>query len=409
MIEFNIGQAAPIADQIAILENEFFGNDLERIYQVDKQIKVLYAKVDNCLVGFLTFKRDLRSIEIYNFGIKPEYRRNNLGTQMIDTFRTFDCSLEVRESNLEAIDFYLKNGFYRSFIRKNYYGDEHAIVLERKKSMKENAYAKINLVLNVVDKLENGYHQIEFLMNSVDLHDVVTVTAANEDSVLVVGKPELSNLDNLAYRALEVLRNQFGFSTKYKIEIEKNIPVAAGMAGGSSDAAAVLRIINQLEELGQSDEQLASLGAQVGSDVSFCVHSKLAIARGTGEQIELIENTIPTKYVLVVNPGVPLSTVEVYMHHQLNDVKGNINQVLNASTHSQFESSLANSLAVTAEKLCPQINILKAELAALTPHPVLVSGSGPTLLVFSEHREEIAELYQALSSKYENIHIAKMN
>lgn len=409
MIELNIGQAASIADQIAKLENDFFGNDLERIYIVDKQIMVLYAIEQNQLIAFLTFKRDLRSIEIYNFGVAPEYRRIKLGTRMINTFNTFDCSLEVRESNHQAISFYESNGFYKSFTRKNYYGSEHAIVLERKKTMTENAYAKINLVLNVIDKLDNGYHQIEFLMNTVDLHDVVTVTGSESDQVIVVGQPQLSNLDNLAYRALDVLRNEFGFKTKYKIEIEKNIPVAAGMAGGSSDAAAVLRIVNQLENLEQSDQQLAALGAKVGSDVSFCVHSKLAIARGTGEQIELVENTIPTKFVLVVNPGVPLSTVEVYNHHQLNDVIGNIDKVLNADSHLQFETNLSNSLAVTAEKLCPQMKELKFELEQLTNHRILVSGSGPTLLVFSENHQEIAELYERLSPKYQNIHIAKMN
>ncbi len=409
MIEFNIDLAANVASQIAHLENQLFNNNLEVIYGIDKELRAIYAVDNDQLIAFLTFKRDARNIEIYNFGVSPDYRRLKIGTRMLNTLSAFNLSLEVRESNDVAIAFYKKNDFYESFVRKNYYGAEHAIVLERNMTMKQNAYAKVNLVLNVVDKLENGYHQIEFLMNSVDLHDVVTVTKSEQDEVVVIGSPELSNLDNLGYKALSVLREQFGFKTKYKIEIEKHIPVAAGMAGGSSDAAAVMRIINILEQLEQTDEQLAVLGAKVGSDVSFCIHSKLAIARGTGEQVEVITNNLPTKYLLVINPGVPLSTQAVYQNHQLDGEMGIIDDVLNATTHEQFEQALANSLAVTSRKLCPEMVALESELKAYTDHRILVSGSGPTLLVFAENRDEIEALYNQFKTKYTNIHIAKMN
>ncbi|WOO87228.1 4-(cytidine 5'-diphospho)-2-C-methyl-D-erythritol kinase [Mollicutes bacterium LVI A0039] len=409
MIQLNIDLAANMATEIAQLEDVLFNDNLEAIYEIDKMIKVVYVRLDTKLIAFLTFKREGQSVEMYNFGVDPAHQKQGIGTQMLNTLKQFDCILEVRETNINAINFYKNNNFYKSYIRKNYYGAEHAIVLERKRMMKQNAYAKINLVLNVVEKLENGYHRIEFLMNSVDLHDVVTVTKSAEDEVIVIDNPNLSNLDNLAYKALSVMREEFGFSNNYTIEIEKNIPVAAGMAGGSSDAAAVMRIINELEGLEQTEAQLAKLAAKVGSDVSYCIYSRLAIARGTGAEIELVDKLLPTKHLLVINPGVPLSTQSVYQNHQINNVSGNIEAVLNATNHLEFETSLENSLAVTAKILCPEINKLEAELSKFTDHRILVSGSGPTLLVFSEDKLEIEKLYSIFKPIYKNTHIAKMN
>lgn len=409
MIEFNIDLAANHAAAVAKLENELFGSNLQVIYEIDKEIRVIYVNSGNRLIAFLTFKRTDRNIEIYNLGVDAEFRRKHIGANMLSTLTAFNLSLEVRESNDVAIAFYKQQGFYESFIRKNYYGSENAIVLERKKMMKQNAYAKINLVLNVTDKLENGMHEIEFLMNSLDLHDVVELTASSEDQVIVTNDPSLNGLDNLAYKALEVMRAAYGFKTKYKIEIEKRIPVAAGMAGGSSDAAAVMRIVNLLEDIGASDAELSALGAKVGSDVSYCIYSKLAIARGTGERIELVPNPFATKHILVVNPGVPLSTRDVYVSHQLDDARGDINKLLLTTDHKQFEAELFNSLATTAYQLCPQMRALQAELEMLTSHRILVSGSGPTLLVFSEDKAEIEKLYSILKPKYENTHIGSMN
>lgn len=408
-MKINIGFAWQIAHQISMLEQDLFNNDLERIYKVDKQIKVLYCLANEKLIAFTTFKRTDRQIEIYNLGVDNLYQNRGYGSLMLDKLKSFDCSLEVRRSNHKAISFYEKNDFRESFIRRNYYGNEDAIVLERYRMITEKAYAKVNLVLNVLSREESGYHQIEFLMNKVNLYDEVTIEKSEKDEIVVIDNEELSNLNNLAYTALEKLRDKYGFKTNYKISIKKNIPVAAGMAGGSSDAAAVLRGINELEGLGASLQELADIGATFGSDISFCVYSCLAIARGRGEQIELVENTIPTKYLLVINPGVPLSTGAVYTNHQISDQLGNVDAVLKATTHEEFELSLSNSLAKTAYELCPEMVELREKLQKNTKKRILVSGSGPTLLVFSESKSEIEELYDKFKGQYSNIHIAQMN
>lgn len=408
MMQFNIDFASNHAKGIAKLEEELFGSDLEVIYGIDKKIRVIYLKKGDLLVSFLTFKRTDRNIEVYNLGVRAEYRRQKLGTRMLNTLTAFNLSLEVKESNDVAISFYKNQGFHESFIRKNYYGNENAIVLERKKMMEQKAYAKINLVLNVVDKLDSGMHEIEFLMNSVDLHDVVKMTESSTDEVVVTNDHSLDGLNNLAYKALETMRDEYGFKTKYKIEIEKNIPVAAGMAGGSSDAAAVMRIVNQLEDIEASEEELATLASKVGSDVSYCIYSRLAIASGTGEKIEVVQSPFEEIYVLVVNPGVPLSTRDVYENHIISSELGDIDKLLKASNDVEFEQGLFNSLAPTAFKLCPEMTVLYEQISELTDHRILVSGSGPTLLVFTRNHEHIQELYSVLKPQYENTHIAKM-
>lgn len=409
MIRYAIDFAVNYSKLISNVELEVFGESLKKIYDVDKQIKVILAFDESKLIGFLTFKKHDLSIEIYNLAVLPKYRRRKIGSAILKSLETHDCSLEVRESNKDAIAFYKKQGFEKSHIRKNYYPDEDAIVLERGKYMEQKAFAKINLILNVIDKLDNGYHEIEFLMNSIDLFDVVKVTKAKSDSVIVKDKPQLSNENNLVYKALILMREKFGFKTNYKIEIEKNIPIAAGMAGGSTDAAALMRIINELENLGQSDEQLAMLGAEIGSDIPFCIHSKLAIARGCGEKIELLSEKIPTKHILVVNPGVELSTQKVYENHKISNKKGEIDKLLSATNHKQFESQLFNSLEVTASELCPELIELKSKLEAKTNHRIIVSGSGPTLLVFSEDYNQISQLFEFFKPQYENTFITKMD
>lgn len=409
MIRYSIDFAVNYSKLISDIELETFGESLKKIYEVDKQIKAILAFDESQLIGFLTFKKHDLSIEIYNLAVLQKYRRQKVGSSILKSLEVYDCSLEVRESNEDAIAFYKKQGFEKSHIRKNYYPDEDAIVLERGKCMEQKAFAKINLILNVIDKLDNGYHEIEFLMNSIDLFDVVKVTKAKTDSVIVKDKPQLSNENNLAYKALKLMREKFGFETKYQIEIEKNIPIAAGMAGGSTDAAALMRIVNELENLGQSDEQLAMLGAEIGSDIPFCIHSKLAIARGRGEKIELLSAKIPTKYILVVNPGVELSTQKVYNNHKISTEKGDIDMLLSATDHKQFESQLFNSLEVTASELCSELIELKLKLEAETDHRVIVSGSGPTLLVFSEDYNQISELFEIFKPQYENTFITKMD
>lgn len=404
----NINYAYLLSAEIGALERELFETDLQSIYDMDRDIRVAYVKSDNKIIAFLTFKLDGNRCAIYNLGVDEHHRRQGHGSTLICSLFDYQLDLDVRENNTGAIEFYYNHGFTLSHRRNNYYNDCDGLVLVRSPWLEEKAYAKVNLILNVLEKEDDGYHQIEFLMDSLELHDTVKITKSERDEVVVVDKPELSNLNNLGYRALELMREQYGFADCYKIEITKRIPVAAGMAGGSSDAAAVMRLLNKDQKLNLSLEQLSQLGAQVGSDVSYCIFSQLAIARGRGEQIKLVNAQFARKYVLVVNPGVELSTAAVYNNHQINQQFGNIEHLLNAQTHQQFEDNLSNSLTETAKKLCPQIDQLISCLGKLTTRRIILSGSGPTVLIFSEDIDELENIKNQICADYPLTYLTRM-
>ncbi len=170
------------------------------------------------------------------------------------------------------------------------------------------APAKINLTLDVLGKRTDGYHEVEMVMTTVDLSDRLELTVLDTDEIRIQSEHAYVPNDhrNLAYRAAELLRKRFGIKEGVEIVLDKQIPVAAGLAGGSSDAAATLRGMNELFDLGLSLEELAELGAAVGSDVSFCVMGGTAIARGRGEQLETIPSPPPC-YVVLAKPKIGVS------------------------------------------------------------------------------------------------------
>lgn len=161
----------------------------------------------------------------------------------------------------------------------------------------EKAPAKINLTLDVLYKRDDGYHEIEMIMTSIDLADRLTFEKTNDPSITIVSEKRYVPNDqrNLAYQGVALMREKFGIQSGVKITIDKQIPVAAGLAGGSSDAAAALRGMNRLFNLGQSTEQLQKIGEEIGSDVPFCVSGKTAIARGRGEKL----STLPSPPALL--------------------------------------------------------------------------------------------------------------
>ena len=154
---------------------------------------------------------------------------------------------------------------------------------------KEKAYAKINLYLDVVNKRENGYHDILSIMQNISLHDVVSVSASKSDTVNIsvdcddVTVPKGSQ--NIAYKAAELFSEMLGESANIEIEIEKNIPSAAGLAGGSADAAAVLRLLNKIFDNPFSMNELCAIGAKVGADVPFCILQGSYVAKGDRKSV----------------------------------------------------------------------------------------------------------------------------
>ena len=175
------------------------------------------------------------------------------------------------------------------------------------------AYGKINLGLDVVRRLENGYHEVRMIMQTVSLHDVVTMKVLSEDEIRIhtnSGKIP-SDENNLAFKAAKLMKDQYNIAQGVDIYIEKNIPVAAGMAGGSTDCAAVLKGMNALFELGLTQKQLREEGVKLGADVPYCIMGGTARAEGIGEKLTPIPAAI-SEHVLVIKPVQGMSTPEVY-------------------------------------------------------------------------------------------------
>lgn len=179
----------------------------------------------------------------------------------------------------------------------------------RLKELMISAYAKINLTLDVLGKRPDGYHDVEMIMQSIDLHDQVILREKEELGIEIICEHPLVPEDesNLAYKAAALLMKKVGITKGVQIEIIKNIPVAAGLAGGSTNGAGVLVGLNQLWDLGLSKKELMNLGASLGADVPFCILGGTAVASGIGTDLESI-SLLPEMELVLVKPSISIST-----------------------------------------------------------------------------------------------------
>lgn len=244
--------------------------------------------------------------------------------------------------------------------------------------MRETAYAKINLALHVRERRDDGYHELETLFAFVDAGDVLSAAPAEADSLHVVGEFAcgLDNpLDNLVARALNALPRPEGLA----VILEKNLPVAAGLGGGSADAGAVFRIVEALHGL---PDDWPARAAKLGADVPACVLSRTHIGRGTGTDQAEVEDDLAGTPVLLVNPRVPLSTGPVFKAWDQTD-RG----PLPDGPASRIAREGRNDLESPAIQLCPVIAEVLAALQATTPWLARMSGSGATCFALYETPE----------------------
>ena len=182
------------------------------------------------------------------------------------------------------------------------------------------AYAKINLGLDVVRRLENGYHEVKMVMQTVGIYDVLVFQRTAGGIVITTDSGELpTNEDNLIYKAAKLMIEKYHITEGVKIHLEKHIPIAAGMAGGSTDAAATLKGMNRLFDLGCTLKDLMELGVKIGADVPYCVMGGTALAEGIGEKLTPLAPA-PDCYVLVAKPDINVSTKYVYEHLDAQEI-----------------------------------------------------------------------------------------
>lgn len=242
--------------------------------------------------------------------------------------------------------------------------------------MRETAYAKINLALHVRARREDGYHELETLFAFVDAGDVLTASAAEQDSVRVSGEfaGGLDDpFDNLVAKALGKLPRADGLA----IALEKNLPVAAGLGGGSADAGAVFRIVRERYGLPDNWRERA---AKLGADVPACVESRTCIGKGTGIELEPADDSLARTPVLLVNPRVPLATGPVFRRWDGEDRGG-----LPEGDARTIALAGRNDLEAPAISLCPAIAGVLAALRGTSPILARMSGSGATCFALFEN------------------------
>ncbi|BCS81013.1 4-(cytidine 5'-diphospho)-2-C-methyl-D-erythritol kinase [Anaerocellum diazotrophicum] len=251
--------------------------------------------------------------------------------------------------------------------------------------MKLKAYAKINLALDVLSKREDGYHEIRTIMQTVDLYDIINIEKIEEDSIIVTTSSENIPTDNKnhAYIAASLVKERFNIKQGVKIHIEKNIPVSAGLAGGSTDAAAVLKGLNKIFELNLSEQQLMEIGREIGADVPFCLVGGTALCEGIGEKVIKLKSA-PQMNILIAKPEVYVSTQAVYEALDLSKIKkrANIEAMISAIEEGNIKEiakNLCNILEVVTVNQYPVINKVKDIMRNNNALGTVMTGSGPAV------------------------------
>lgn len=260
--------------------------------------------------------------------------------------------------------------------------------------MIEKAYAKINLSLDVVSKRPDGYHNLDMIMLPLQLHDTLEITLSDEHQADSDDHSVPMDEHNTIIKARDLMIKTFDIKEKFKIILHKKIPSQAGMAGGSSDAAAVMRAIAKLCNLDVSIEQLSMLAKKVGADVPFCIYSTPAQVQGIGEIVKPFEmNWKP--YVLLVKPPMGVSTKEAFQRIDfINGVHPHSEDViacLNQQQYAQLPQIAQNTLEASAFELVPEIKAIKQTLKDLGLEMTLMSGSGSTVFALSENLDLIQQ------------------
>ncbi|WP_086429499.1 4-(cytidine 5'-diphospho)-2-C-methyl-D-erythritol kinase [Staphylococcus cornubiensis] len=276
----------------------------------------------------------------------------------------------------------------------------------------ETAPAKINLTLDTLYKRDDGYHEVEMIMTTIDLNDRLSFEKRNDSRiVLKVDETFIPSDDrNLAYRAALLMKETYQIKQGVTITLEKNIPVAAGLAGGSSDAAATMRGMNRLFELNRSLDELSELSAAIGSDVPFCVYGTTALCKGRGEILEILPKT-PSAWVIIAKPQAGLSTPEIYGGLDLSQpFPVHTAQCLKAIEENDYDAlcqSLSNRLEPVSMRLQPEIAKIKTNMLNNGADGALMSGSGPTVYGFAQRERQARHIFNAVSGCCNDVYLVR--
>ena len=275
------------------------------------------------------------------------------------------------------------------------------------KSLHVRSYAKINLCLNITGKREDGFHELDMVMLPISLHDSLVIDKLNKspDNFVTVDDFSIGSFNyNLATFSIDKLRSVYHFDEKFRILIHKVIPIQAGLGGGSSNAACSLKAVNDLLQLGASDEELMEIGKTLGCDIPFFVKCKPARCKGLGEILEPIEIK-NNYYVLIVKPEAGCSTREVYLAADSMDLPvcnvDNVIKALQEGDDDLLAASMGNALQAPAITLVPQIQTIIDELHDCGLKIVQQTGSGSAVFALSTDKKLLKKVLKQFENKYQ--------
>jgi len=278
------------------------------------------------------------------------------------------------------------------------------------KEIEIDSYSKINLTLNILGKRRDGYHNIETIMQSINLADRIFIKEEKEGVKIKCSHPLVPvDTQSLTYRSAEKILNRYRIKKGVKIEIDKKIPLASGMAGGSANSASILVGINKLFALNLSNKDLREIGEELGMDVPFCIQNGTALAYHKGEKVTPLPPINPPLWIIIINPGFEIPTKWAYNNLDLGLIKREKNStiaMLKALKEGGLEGiakNLFNSFEGLVIKKYPEIGKINDRLVEEGALGALMSGSGPTVFGIAQNKEQALRIYEKLKSEYKSI------
>ena len=268
------------------------------------------------------------------------------------------------------------------------------------------ALAKINLGLDVVRRREDGYHEVRMIMQTIQLYDRLDIKRTQEPGIQI--QTNLSflpvNENNLIYKAAKLLMDEFSITDGVSVKLDKRIPVAAGMAGGSTDAAAMLIGVNRLFSLGLTKRQLMERGVQIGADVPYCIMRGTALAEGIGEALSPLPPMVKCP-VLIAKPSISVSTTFVYQNLKLDDttIHPDIDRLrddIKAKNLHDIAAHMGNVLETVTIPNYPVIDEIKKHMLSNGAVGAMMSGSGPTVFGLFDDEDTAKKAYKAMRSSH---------
>jgi len=277
------------------------------------------------------------------------------------------------------------------------------------------AYAKINISLDVVGKREDGYHLLSMIMQNIDLYDVLKfnkINSENKDIIINCNKSYVPTDErNLAYKAARLFMDNYDIKDSIEIFIKKNIPVAAGLAGGSTDAAAVLNAMNRLYNVNAGTEELMKLGLKIGADVPYCIIGGTALCEGIGEIVTPLKS-FSNYIVVLVKPGFGVSTKEVYQKLDITKIfkhpsTEDLIEAMEKEDIKFVSDNMKNVLENVTLRKHYILRSIKSEMCEEGALGAMMSGSGPSVFAFFEDMLSAQRCYDKMKLKYNEVYITR--